>query len=256
MAICVDRGAEAAVRCPMAVPDALGPTDGRDGQGQGLLQVAASRCKSLHHKHASCSDLGGAGGAGGGSHTILARAFGVSAPSKIVITTDRVWNGRAPPPSSSLSSLSSCSLAAANDTRDAIALSRRASPRPSELGIALVFPALARSSTVQYGIGAGPTLLEREGQDSTQDQGRPCCVHVLVDAHGIFQGLVVSSRPLCLPVLASFPSPTVLAHRPTATRRLPSRRTTLDAGATAVSLHPRATWRHSEALNDPLDAGR
>ncbi|KAM0462469.1 hypothetical protein ACHAPV_003946 [Trichoderma viride] len=44
MAICVDRGAEAAVRCPMAAQDALGPTDGRDGQGQGLLQVAASRC--------------------------------------------------------------------------------------------------------------------------------------------------------------------------------------------------------------------
>lgn len=36
------------MRCPITAPDALGPTDGQDGQGQGLLQLAATRCNSLH----------------------------------------------------------------------------------------------------------------------------------------------------------------------------------------------------------------
>ncbi|KAL7901332.1 hypothetical protein HDV64DRAFT_276122 [Trichoderma sp. TUCIM 5745] len=164
--------------------------------------------------------------------------YGVSAPSKIVITTDRVWNGRAPALIVSLVSRS-CSLAAANDTRDAIALSRRTSPKPSEPGIALVFPALIQPSQYQYRTGAGSTLLEREAQDSwpkTKDVSA-VSTSTLTPTAASSQGLV-SSRPLCL---ASFPSPTAPwagAHRPTATRRLPSRRTTLDAGATAAKPAP------------------
>ncbi|PTB46813.1 hypothetical protein M441DRAFT_64072 [Trichoderma asperellum CBS 433.97] len=88
-----------------------------------------------------------------------------------------------PPPSSSLSSLSSSSLAAANDTRDAIALSRRASSRPSELGIALVFPALIHARLT----------------------AKDACIHVHVDA--VCPGPRLASSPF--PVLASFPSPTV-----------------------------------------------
>ncbi|GFP52486.1 hypothetical protein TASIC1_0001063800 [Trichoderma asperellum] len=124
-----------------------------------------------------------------------------------------------PPPSSSLSSLSSSSLAAANDTRDAIALSRRASSRPSKLGIALVFPAL-----IQYGAGAGSTLLEREARPRT-----PASTSTLTPSA---QGLVSVPCAGILPQSHHGPG----AHRPTATRRLPSRRTpTLDAGATAAA---------------------
>lgn len=154
-----------------------------------------------------------------------------------------------PPPSSSLSSLSSCSLAAANDTRDAIALSRRASPRPSELGIALVFPALTLPRTVWHR-RRSHVARARGSRLDPRPRTSMLCPRPRRRPQQRLQGPRLVSSPL--PARASIlpQSRRAGVHRPTATRRLPSRRTTLDAGATAASLHPRATWRHSEALSD------
>lgn len=72
---------------------------------------------------------------------------------RVRLSSRRTAYGRAPP-SSFLSSLSSSTLAAANDTRVAIALSRRASPQAIRAWYStrLVFPALILG---QYGTGAG-----------------------------------------------------------------------------------------------------
>jgi hypothetical protein len=65
------------VRCPITARNALGPTDGQDGLGQGLLQRAAPQ-------HASCSGLSGAAG---GSHTILAPEFGLAKAQNLSVGT-------------------------------------------------------------------------------------------------------------------------------------------------------------------------
>ncbi|EHK40907.1 uncharacterized protein TrAtP1_004286 [Trichoderma atroviride] len=146
-----------------------------------------------------------------------------------------------PPPSSSLSSLSSCSLAAANDTRDAIALSRRASPRPSELGIALVFPALILHCTAwlkrRFHVAGA-----RGSRLTTQDQGRRCGVHVHVDAHtdahgSVFPGPRLVSSPL--PVLASIHHPSF--PRPTVAWRA---QTDSDSQAAIAANAHAGRWRH------------